>query len=61
VRIQYCSDGQWYWKKLIIQTRLVDGSVDALRNTLEWAGLDYDEGVGAGGSYGPYTQVCSLL
>lgn len=32
------------------------GSVDALRAALEWAGLDYDEGVGAGGSLGPYTQ-----
>jgi glutamyl-tRNA synthetase len=30
--------------------------VDALRRTLEWAGLDYDEGVGAGGALGPYTQ-----
>lgn len=30
--------------------------MDSLRSALEWAGLEYDEGVGAGGSYGPYTQ-----
>lgn len=30
--------------------------MDSLRNALEWAGLEYDEGVGVGGSYGPYTQ-----
>lgn len=26
------------------QTRLVPGAIDALRNTLDWAGLEYDEG-----------------
>lgn len=26
------------------QTRLVEDAVDNLRRTLEWAGLDYDEG-----------------
>lgn len=31
--------------------------MDNLRNALEWTGLEYDEGVGAGGSYGPYIQV----
>jgi hypothetical protein len=27
-----------------VQTRLVPGAVDTLRRSLEWAGLDYDEG-----------------
>ncbi|ORY23635.1 putative Glutamyl-tRNA synthetase [Naematelia encephala] len=38
------------------QSRIVPGAVDALRRDLEWAGLNYDEGVGVGGSYGPYVQ-----
>ncbi|KAL7418807.1 Glutamate--tRNA ligase mitochondrial [Cryptotrichosporon argae] len=38
------------------RTRLVPGAIDSLRHTLDWAGLDYDEGIGAGGSHGPYTQ-----
>ncbi|KAK1926045.1 hypothetical protein DB88DRAFT_480500 [Papiliotrema laurentii] len=38
------------------QARLVPGAVDALRRDLEWAGLQYDEGVGAGGPHGPYVQ-----
>ncbi|WVW81906.1 glutamate-tRNA ligase [Kwoniella bestiolae CBS 10118] len=38
------------------RTRYTEGAVDSLRNSLEWAGLDYDEGVGVGGSHGPYTQ-----
>ncbi|KAL1407080.1 Glutamate--tRNA ligase mitochondrial [Vanrija albida] len=39
------------------QSRLVPGSVENLIKSLEWAGLDYDEGVGrSGGKHGPYTQ-----
>ncbi|KAK8845497.1 glutamate-tRNA ligase [Kwoniella newhampshirensis] len=38
------------------RTRYTEGAVDSLRQALDWAGLDYDEGVGRGGSYGPYTQ-----
>ncbi|WWC58230.1 glutamate-tRNA ligase [Kwoniella dejecticola CBS 10117] len=38
------------------RTRFTEGAVDSLRGALEWAGLDYDEGVGVGGSHGPYTQ-----
>ncbi|EIW68016.1 hypothetical protein TREMEDRAFT_13793, partial [Tremella mesenterica DSM 1558] len=39
------------------RVRLVEGAADALRDILEWAGLDYDEvGVGRGGSHGPYIQ-----
>lgn len=38
------------------RSRYTEGAVDSLRSALEWAGLEYDEGVGAGGSYGPYTQ-----
>lgn len=37
------------------QTRKVEGSVDALINALEWAGIEYDEGPGRG-RYGPYVQ-----
>ncbi|ORX34714.1 Glutamyl-tRNA synthetase [Kockovaella imperatae] len=36
--------------------RLVPGSIEQMRKTLEWAGLDYDEGPGVGGSFGPYYQ-----
>ncbi|BEI79881.1 hypothetical protein CcaverHIS002_0104100 [Cutaneotrichosporon cavernicola] len=38
------------------QSRLVPGAVDALRRTFDWAGIEYDEGVGIGGSCGPYVQ-----
>ncbi|KAL4707165.1 hypothetical protein ACJJTC_018900 [Scirpophaga incertulas] len=38
------------------QTRKVDGSVDALLNDLQWAGIECHEGPKAGGSYGPYVQ-----
>lgn len=37
------------------QTRKVEGSIDALINDLEWAGIEYDEGPGKG-QYGPYIQ-----
>lgn len=38
------------------QSRLVPGSREALLENLAWAGLDYDEGPGKGGSHGPYVQ-----
>jgi glutamyl-tRNA synthetase len=38
------------------QTRKVEGAVENLINTLEWAGIDYDEGPKRGGSFGPYVQ-----
>jgi len=38
------------------RSRLVDGAVENLVNTLQWAGLDYDEGPGVGGEFGPYIQ-----
>jgi glutamyl-tRNA synthetase len=38
------------------QTRYVEGAVGNLIATLLWAGLGYDEGPEAGGSFGPYFQ-----
>ncbi|CAH0722987.1 unnamed protein product, partial [Brenthis ino] len=38
------------------QTRKVEGSVEALINDLEWAGIEYNEGPGKGGQSGPYIQ-----
>ncbi|WWC85890.1 glutamate-tRNA ligase [Kwoniella dendrophila CBS 6074] len=38
------------------RSRFNEGAVDNLRRSLEWAGLDYDEGVGIGGKFGSYTQ-----
>ncbi len=38
------------------QARKVEGAVDNLINTLNWAGLDYDEGPFKEGEYGPYYQ-----
>ncbi len=39
------------------RARFVPGSVETLVKTLEWAGLDFDEGPGRGESVGPYVQV----
>lgn len=36
--------------------RYVEGAVENLIKTLKWAGLDFDEGPGAGGEFGPYIQ-----
>ena len=36
--------------------RLVEGAVENLIETLRWAGLDFDEGPGTGGPFGPYVQ-----
>jgi glutamyl-tRNA synthetase len=38
------------------QTRKLAGAVENLINTLQTMGLNYDEGPGVGGSYGPYFQ-----
>ncbi|MCL1842953.1 MAG: glutamate--tRNA ligase [Defluviitaleaceae bacterium] len=38
------------------QERLVDGATDAIFDTMEIAGLKFDEGPGIGGDYGPYIQ-----
>lgn len=38
------------------RTRLVEGAVENLIDTLKWAGLEYDEGPFVGGNYGPYIQ-----
>lgn len=37
-------------------TRYVPGSVDGIRKSLEWAGLNYDFGPGKEGEHGPYFQ-----
>ncbi len=38
------------------QTRLVEGALEAIQDYLHWLGLDWDEGPGVGGPYGPYIQ-----
>lgn len=38
------------------RNRLVESSVTAIIESLEWLGLDYDEGPGKGGPHGPYFQ-----
>ncbi len=38
------------------QSRLVEGAVENLIATLEWAGISYDEGPGREGTFGPYVQ-----
>jgi len=38
------------------QQRYVEGAADAIFETLRLTGLDYDEGPGVGGDYGPYIQ-----
>ena len=39
------------------QKRSTDESVDALQEALRWLGIDWDEGPGVGGPYGPYRQT----
>ena len=36
--------------------RKVEGALDAILDGLRWLGLDWDEGPGVGGKYGPYFQ-----
>lgn len=38
------------------QKRYVDGAIDKIFNALEISGLDFDEGPGKEGNYGPYIQ-----
>lgn len=38
------------------QKRAVKGAVQALMDALRWLGLDWDEGPGVGGPFGPYIQ-----
>lgn len=38
------------------RSRYVEGAIENLIKMLNWAGLDYDEGPGKGGNYGPYLQ-----
>jgi glutamyl-tRNA synthetase len=38
------------------RTRYVEGAVESLIETLRWAGLEFDEGPGKGGAFGPYVQ-----
>ena len=38
------------------QSRKVEGAIENLIQTLQWAGIDFDEGPGKDGSYGPYIQ-----
>ena len=38
------------------QGRRADGAVESMLESLEWVGLDWDEGPDVGGSYGPYVQ-----
>ena len=37
-------------------TRKVDGAVEYVMEALNWLGMDWDEGPGKGGPYGPYYQ-----
>jgi glutamyl-tRNA synthetase len=39
------------------QARFVAGATDLILDTLEWLGLEWDEGPRVGGSYGPYVQT----
>lgn len=38
------------------QAREVQGAVDTIKDTLGWLGIDWDEGLGKDGDFGPYTQ-----
>ena len=38
------------------QTRYVEGAEDYILEALKWCGITPDEGVGAGGDFGPYRQ-----
>lgn len=39
------------------QARFVEGATDLILDTLDWLGLDWNEGPRAGGKYGPYFQT----
>lgn len=38
------------------QKRFIEGAEQYIEESLQWLGLDYDEGVNVGGDYGPYKQ-----
>ncbi len=38
------------------RTRLVEGAQENLIKSLEWAGINFDEGPHVGGDFGPYIQ-----
>lgn len=38
------------------QERFMEGATDLILDTLEWLGMDWDEGPRRGGEYGPYIQ-----
>lgn len=39
------------------QARFVEGATDLILDTLDWLGVDWDEGPRTGGEYGPYFQT----
>lgn len=39
------------------QARFVEGATDLILETLDWLGIDWDEGIRKGGPYGPYIQT----
>jgi len=43
------------------QSRKVEGAVENLIETLHWAGIDFDEGPGKEGKFGPYVQSQRLV
>ena len=43
------------------QKRLVKDSIQDILKTLDWSGIDFDEGPSQGGDYGPYKQSERLL
>ena len=38
------------------QDRKVEGAIDLQKSSLMWLGLEWDEGLGKEGQYGPYVQ-----
>lgn len=39
------------------QARFVEGATDLIVSTLDWLGIDWDEGIRKGGTHGPYVQT----
>jgi len=39
------------------RARFVEGATDAILETLDWLGIDWDEGPRVGGDFGPYVQT----
>lgn len=39
------------------QARFIEGATELILDTMNWLGLDWDEGVEKGGEYGPYIQT----